>query len=185
MSKSKIGIFVGSLRKASFSKKIAEKLLEIVPENFEFEIIPIGQLELYNQDFDDLNKVPESYVAFRKKVSELDGCIFITPEYNRGVPAVLKNALDVASRPGGKGVWTKKPGAVISNSPGTLGGFGANHQLRQTLTSVNIFTMQQPEAYLSGIGKAFDESGKMDERTTEFLVKFINAFVEWFSNFQK
>ncbi len=185
MSKSKIGIFVGSLRKEAFSKKIAEKLLEIVPDSFEFEIIPIGQLELYNQDFDDYNEVPESYTKFRKKVNELDGCIFITPEYNRGVPAVLKNALDVASRPSGKGVWTKKPGAVISSSPGLLGGFGANHHLRQTLTSVNIYTMQQPEAYLSNIGKSFDEKGVMDERTSEFLVKFIKAFEEWFSHFKK
>ncbi len=185
MDKKHVGIFVGSLRKESFSKKIAEQLLSIAPDNMEFEIIPIGQLELYNQDFDDHNELPESYIQFREKVSQLDAVIFVTPEYNRGLPAVLKNAIDIASRPSGKGVWAKKPGAVISNSPGLLGAFGANHQLRQSLTSVNVYTMQQPEIYLSQISKAFDENGTMDERTTEYLKKFVTAYADWCSVFWK
>lgn len=178
-----IGIFVGSLRKESFSRKVAEEIISLEPPTFKFKIISIGQLPLYNQDFDDHDQVPESYISFRKEVDQLDGVIFVTPEYNRGLPAVLKNAIDVASRPAGKNVWTKKPGAVISNSPGMLGAFGANHQLRQSLTSVNIYTMQQPEIYLSQISKAFDESGKIDDRTTDYLKKFVNAYVDWFNKF--
>lgn len=183
MSKKQIGIFVGSLRRESFSKKVANSLIPMAPEGFEFTIIPIGQLELYNQDYDDYNEVPNSYLEFRETVKNLDGVIFITPEYNRGLPAVLKNAIDVASRPSGKGVWDKKPGGVISNSPGMIGAFGAHHQLRQSLTSVNVYTMQQPEIYLSQISKALDESGKIDDRTTAYLQKFINAYEEWFKNF--
>ncbi|WP_312324408.1 NAD(P)H-dependent oxidoreductase [Soonwooa sp.] len=185
MDKKHIGIFVGSLRKEAFSKKIAEQLIALSPKNLTLEIIPIGQLALYNQDFDDHDEAPENYKEFREIVKQLDACLFVTPEYNRGIPAVLKNAIDVASRPGGKGVWGKKPGAVISSSPGMLGGFGANHHLRQTLTSVNIYMMQQPEIYLSQIGKAFDENGKLDEHTTEYLKKFMTAFVDWCTIFWK
>ena len=185
MDKKQIGIFVGSLRKESYSKKVAEQLIALSPDTMTLQIIPIGQLALYNQDFDDHDEVPANYIEFREVVKNLDACIFVTPEYNRSVPAVLKYALDVASRPGGKGVWGKKLGAVISNSPGMLGAFGANHHLRQTLTSVNIYTMQQPEIYLSQISKAFDENGKLDERTTEYLKKFMTAFVDWCTIFWK
>jgi len=183
MSKRQIGIFVGSLRQESFSKKIANSIIPMAPEEFEFKIIPIGQLELYNQDYDDDNQTPHSYLEFRETVKNLDGVIYITPEYNRGLPAVLKNAIDVASRPSGKGVWGKKPGAVISNSPGMIGAFGAHHQLRQSLTSVNVYTMPQPEMYLSQISKALDESGNIDERTTSYLQKFINTYIEWCNQF--
>lgn len=131
----KIGIILGSLRKESFSKKIANNVASLFPEGYEAEIVEIGNLALYNQDFDDENNVPAEYTAFRNKMKEIDAVLFITPEYNRSVPAVLKNALDVGSRPYGASVWDGKPAAIISQSPGSLSAFGANHHLRQSPNS--------------------------------------------------
>lgn len=187
MTQKTIGLFIGSLRKEANSRKIAKNLIKMTPEGFTFKIIEIGQLEFYNQDFDDHNQVPDSYTAFRKEVSELDGLIFITPEYNRSMPAVLKNALDVASRPFGKNVWNNKPGAVISSSTGAIGGFGANHHLRQSLTFLNIPTMQQPEIYLGKLKPdVFDENGYFNnEKTTSFIQNFVDAYVKWFQQLTK
>lgn len=114
------------------------------------------------------------------QTSEYDGFLFITPEYNRSVPAVLKNALDVGSRPYGKSVWDGKPGAVISVSPGAFGGFGANHQIRQTLVFLNVPTMQQPEAYIGNIAKLMDDSGNIkDESILEYLKSIMESFETW------
>lgn len=176
-----IGIFAGSLRKESFSKKIARAVVEMAPEGFEFKIISMEGLPIYNQDFDDYDQVPENYVKFRNEVKLLDGFIFVTPEYNRSIPGVLKNAIDVGSRPKGESVWNGKPGAVFSNSPGNLSGFGANHHLRQCLVSLNVPTMQQPEVYLAKIAEVFDEQGKIkNEKTTAFLQKAVGAYIDWF-----
>jgi len=113
-------------------------------------------------------------------VKSFDGVLFVTPEYNRSVPAVLKNALDVGSRPFGQSVWGGKPGAVISVSPGAIGGFGANHHLRQSFVFLDIPVMQQPEAYIGGAAQLFDAEGKIiNEGTREFLVKFMNSFAVW------
>ena len=181
-----IGIIAGSLRKESFSKKIGKALLAMTPEGFEFKTIRLDDLPIYNQDFDDNNEVPEAYTTFRNEVKQLDGFIFITPEYNRSVPAVLKNALDVGSRPYGKSVWDGKPGAIFSNSPGVVGGFGANHHLRQSLVFLNIPVMQQPEVYLSKINELFDESGTIKEgETKEFLKKAVDGFITWFHKNKK
>ncbi len=187
MENKKIGLFVGSLRKAANSKRIAEQLKKMAPSGFEFVIVPMGQLPLYNQDFDDDNEVPETYVSFRKEVAQLDGVIFITPEYNRSVPAVLKNAIDVASRPYGKNMWDGKPGAVISSSSGSISGFGANHHLRQSLTFLNVPTLQQPEAYLANLTPdSFNEDGSFkDLKTTGFLQKITAAYIEWFRLLKK
>ncbi len=180
--KKTIGIIAGSLRRASFSKKIAKALIEMAPEGYDFKIIPIDDLPLYNQDFDDDNDVPPSYVTFRNTIQELDGIIFVTPEYNRSVPAVLKNAVDVASKPSGQNKWNGKPGAVFSNSPGNLSGFGANHHLRQSLVCVNVPVMQQPEVYISGANKLFDEDGNLkDDKVREFLQKAVDAYIDWFN----
>ncbi|MNE54711.1 NADPH-dependent FMN reductase [compost metagenome] len=111
--------------------------------------------------------------------------MFVTPEYNRSVPAPLKNAIDVGSRPYGKSAWGGKPGAVISASPGAIGGFGANHHLRQSMVFLNVPCMQQPEAYLSNAGSAFDESGKLSEKLQPFLQSFINAYGEWVEQHKK
>lgn len=176
-----IGLIAGSLRKESFSKKIARALLPMAPHGFEFKIISIDNLPIYNQDFDDYNNVPESYIKFREEIKSIAGIIFITPEHNRSVPAALKNAIDIGSRPAGKSVWDKKPGAVFSNSPGNLSAFGANHHLRQSLVFLNIPVMQQPEVYLPHIDKVWDENGDLkDENVKNFLQKAIDAYIDWF-----
>jgi chromate reductase len=178
MKTKKIGVIVGSLRKASWNRKIAKVLMSFAPPSFEMEIIEIGQLPHYNQD-DDENPSQIS-VEFKAKISALDGVLFVTPEYNRSFPGVLKNALDVASRPYGQSAWDAKPGAVVSVSPGAIGGFGANHHIRQALTFLNIPCMQQPEAYIGGVANMFDEDGNFNNKSTEdFLRKFMAAFVVW------
>ncbi len=179
----KIGIVVGSLRKESYSKKIAKAVLDMAPKGYDFQIISLDNLVVYNQDFDDEDRVPESYTIFREEVKSTEGIIFITPEYNRSVPGVLKNAIDVGSRPYGKSVWNGKPSAVISNSPGNLAAFGANHHLRQSLVVLNVPVMQQPEVYLAHINESFDESGNItDNRTKDILQKAVDAYIVWFNN---
>lgn len=177
-----IGILAGSLRKESFSKKIAKAIVCMAPEGIEFKIIPLDDLPVYNQDFDDENRVPDSYVAFRDTVRAVDGVIFVTPEYNRSVPGVLKNALDIGSRPMGHSVWNGKPAAVFSNSPGNLSAFGANHHLRQSLVFLNMPTMQQPEVYIAQVKELFDESENLKSgETKDFLKKAVNAYIDWFT----
>ncbi|MBU5340904.1 NADPH-dependent FMN reductase [Caldifermentibacillus hisashii] len=181
----KIGILIGSLRKESFSRKLAENVSALFPEGYETEIVEIGNLPLYNQDFDDYNNVPAEYTTFRNKIKEIDAVLFITPEYNRSVPAVLKNALDVGSRPYGKSVWDGKPAAVISQSPGNLSAFGANHHLRQSLVVLNMPTVQQPEAYIGNVAALLDENGKINNQDTiQFLQSFVDAFVDLIKKYQ-
>ena len=176
----KIAVFVGSLRKESYNRKMAKVLTALAPKSLKLEIVEIGELSLYNQDYDDGGKPLPSWTAFREQVKPFDGVLFVTPEYNRSVPAVLKNALDVGSRPYGQSVWGGKPGAVISVSPGVIGGFGANHHLRQSLVFLDIPTMQQPEAYIGGAAQLFDVDGNItNEATRDFLVKFMVAFAAW------
>jgi chromate reductase, NAD(P)H dehydrogenase (quinone) len=176
----KIGVFVGSLRKESFNRKMAKALTGLAPESMRLEIIEIGDLPLYNQDPDDEGRPPLQWTAFRERVKAVDGFLFVTPEYNRSVPAVLKNALDVGSRPYGSSVWGGKPGAIVSVSPGTIGGFGANHHLRQSLVFLDVPAMQQPEAYIGGAGQIFDEKGNIaNPATKDFLAKFLAAFAVW------
>ncbi|MCM3477937.1 MULTISPECIES: NADPH-dependent FMN reductase [Bacillaceae] len=181
----KIGILIGSLRKESFSRKLAENVSALFPEGYETEIVEIGNLPLYNQDFDDYNNVPAEYTTFRNKIKEINAVLFITPEYNRSVPAVLKNALDVGSRPYGKSVWDGKPAAIISQSPGNLSAFGANHHLRQSLVVLNMPTVQQPEAYIANVATLFDENGKINKQDTiQFLQSFVDAFVDLIKKYQ-
>ncbi|MEI8198591.1 MAG: NAD(P)H-dependent oxidoreductase [Eubacteriales bacterium] len=180
MESIKIGVFVGSLRKESFTGKIASALSELAPAGFVFERVRIDGLPMYNQDLDDSKTPPAQWEAFRDSVKKYDAVLFLTPEYNRSVPAVLKNALDVGSRPYGKSVWSGKPGAVVSVTPGALGAFGANHHLRQSLVFLNIPTMQQPEAYIGNASALFDTDGILiNEGTRDFLQKFIDSYVSW------
>lgn len=178
-----IAVLVGSLRKQSINRKVALALAELAPANLRLTIVEIGDLPLYNEDIDVTP--PAAYSTFRNQVSSSDAVLFVTPEYNRSVPAPLKNAIDVGSRPYGKSVWGGKPGAVISASPGAIGGFGANHHLRQSMVFLNVPCMQQPEAYLSNAGSAFDDSGKVSESVRPFLQSFINAYAEWVEQFKK
>ncbi|USW93600.1 NAD(P)H-dependent oxidoreductase [Pseudomonas proteolytica] len=173
-----IAVLVGSLRKESINRKVAQALAQLAPANLKLNIVEIGELPLYNEDLDGATP-PAAYTTFRQQVAAADGVLFVTPEYNRSVPAALKNAIDVGSRPYGQSAWSGKPGAVISVSPGAIGGFGANHHLRQSLVFLNVPCMQQPEAYLGGAGSAFDESGKLSEKTKPFLQAFIDAYGQW------
>ena len=171
-------VLVGSLRKDSFNRKMALALAELAAPGLKLEIIEIGHLPLYNQDLD--TNPPAEWVALRDRIRKADAVLFATPEYNRSIPGVLKNAIDIASRPYGKNTFDGKPGAVISVSPGAIGGFGANHHLRQSLVFLNVLPLQQPEAYIGGAATLFDAEGKItNPATKEFLAKFVAAFAAW------
>ena len=173
-----VAVLVGSLRKDSLNRKVALALAELSPANLKLNIVEIGELALYNEDI-DVTPPPAPYSTFRDQIRPADAVLFVTPEYNRSVPGVLKNAIDVGSRPYGQSVFSGKPGAVISVSPGAIGGFGANHHLRQSLVFLDVPCMQQPEAYLGGAGDAFDASGKLSDKVRPFLQKFIDQFAGW------
>ena len=178
MKKYKIAVIVGSLRKESYNLKTAKAIMEIAPESLSLELLHIEGIPLFNEDLE--SNPPKEWVALKDKIKSVDGLLFLTPEYNRSVPAVLKNVIDVASRPYGKNSWDGKPAAVISVSIGNISGFGANHHLRQSLTFVNVPTMAQPEAYIGGAAALFDENGKLKKDSTkDFLKSFMNAFEKW------
>ena len=177
-SKKNVAIVVGSLRKASLNRKMANALIAMAPATLALKIVEIGELALYNQDTDA--QPPAPWADFRKEIAASDAVLFITPEYNRSVPSALKNAIDVGSRPYGKSAWAGKPAAVISVSPGALGAFGANHHLRQSLVFLNMPAMQQPEAYIGGADKLFAEDGSISNPATqEFMTKYLAAFEQW------
>lgn len=178
MKKFKIAVLVGSLRKESWNKKVADVLPEFAPDTLVLEIISIGALPFYNEDLE--TSPPEEWIIFRKHLASFDGVLFVTPEYNRSVPAMLKNAIDVGSRPYGKSCWEGKPGAIISVSPGRLSAFGANHHLRQSLVFLNVPAMAQPEAYIGNVASLFDENNNLtNESTQKFLKGFMKAFAVW------
>ena len=173
-----VAVLVGSLRKDSINRKVANALAELAPSGLKLSIVEIGQLPIYNQDGDD--HPPAEWTAFRDRIKAAAAVLFVTPEHNRSVPAALKNALDVGSRPYGKSAWSGKPGAVVSASPGSIGGFGANHHLRQSLVFLNVPAMAQPEAYIGGADKLFDASGKLiNDGTRKFLQSFMLAYEAW------
>lgn len=175
----KIAVLVGSLRKESFSKQLAENIMTLFPKGYDAEIIPLGDLPMYNQDFDAEGEVPEATTNFRNKMKEMDAVLFVTPEYNRSIPAVLKNAVDTGSRPKPESVWNGKPGLIVSNSPGHLSGFGANHHLRQSLSCLNMPLLQQPEVYLANVKELLGENGKIEKtETVEFLQSVVDGFVQ-------
>ena len=172
-----VGI-AGSLRQASFSRRLLMALRAVSPSELVIENVGIGDLPLYNQDLDD--NPPQAWLQFRERIRRADAVLFVTPEYNRSVPGVLKNALDVGSRPYGHSVWDSKPCAVVSCSPGAIGGFGAQHHLRQSLAYLNMPTMTQPEAYLGGIDKLVSTEGRfVATATRDFGRSFMLAFEMW------
>jgi chromate reductase len=175
-----VAVIVGSLRRESVSRRAALALAAAAPATLALQIVEIGQLPLYNQDLDDGASAPAPWAEFRQRLAAFDAVLFVTPEYNRSVPAPLKNAIDVGSRPYGRSAWDGKPGAVVSVSPGALGAFGANHHLRQSLVFLNVPCMQQPEAYIGGAARLFDAQGQAaDEGTRALLTKFMAAFAAW------
>lgn len=182
--KFKIAVVVGSLRKESFNRKIAENIIRLAEELLEMEIVEIGQLPHYNEDLDNENP-PAEWTAFRKKIKSFDGVFLFTPEYNRSISGVLKNALDVGSRPYGKSVWDCKPAAVASVTKSPLGATVANHTLRQSLVFLNMPVMQQPEIYLGNAQKLFNEDGKLEKDTEDFLKTVIDGYMEWITRIMK
>ncbi len=176
--KRKVAVLVGSLRKESWNRKMALALAGMAPQELELSIVEIGNLPLFNQDW-EANPPPEVR-AFKERIKGADAVLFVTPEYNRGVPGVLKNALDVASRPYGQSAWSGKPAAVMSVAPGAIGGFGANHHLRQSLVFLDMPVLQQPEAYVGNAVSLFDDQGRIvNDGTRKFLTGFLEAFARW------
>ncbi|EHN59691.1 NADPH-dependent FMN reductase [Oenococcus kitaharae] len=180
----KIALIVGSLRKKSYTRAVGTQAAALLPKGFELVDMKISDLALYNQDFDDENQVPESWQRFRKQMADIDAVIFATPEYNRSMPAALKNALDVGSRPVGQSIWNGKPALIISVSPGNISGFGANHHLRQSLVFLNMPVVAQPEVYIGKVRDLLDDNLKIiNPGTTAFLQTAINTFVDLVKRF--
>jgi chromate reductase len=180
----KVAVLIGSLRKNSYSGQLARALIDLAPKSLAFTIVEIGDLPLYNQDIEA--EAPAPYHRFRTEMRSAAAVLFVTPEYNRSIPGGLKNAIDVGSRPYGQSVFNGKAAAVISQSPGAIGGFGANHVLRQSLVFLNMPVMQQPEAYIGHSAELFDETGAVKtEATHHFLKSIIDAFAAWVALFDK
>ena len=178
MKKFKIAVIVGSLRKESYNLKTAKELIRFAPESLDMQLLDISGLPMFNEDLEATP--PQEWEDLREKIRAVDGLLFVTPEYNRSVPGVLKNAIDVGSRPYGENSWNGKPAGIVSVSIGAISGFGANHHLRQSLTFINVPAMAQPEAYIGGAAELFDDQGKLTNSSTkEFLKEFMTAFEKW------
>lgn len=177
-----VAVFVGSLRKGSITRLVANALIAVAPPRLRFEVIEIRELTHY--DFDLEEDVPAPWKTFRERMQRAEAMLFVTPEYNRSVPGALKNAIDVGSRPPPASVWRGKPAGVVSMSPGMLGGFGANHHLRQSLVCLDVATMPAPEVYVGGAAKLFDEQGKLtNDASKEVFTKYMTAFDRWVDRF--
>lgn len=174
-----VAVLIGSLRKDSLNRKMANAMIAMAPQGMTLAEVPIGDLPLYNSDLEGA-KAPSAWTVFRERIAAVDALLFVTPEYNRSVPGGLKNAIDVGSRPYGSSVWSGKPGAIVSVSPGAIGGYGANHHLRQSFVFLDILPLQQPEAYVGNAGKLFADDGSIQvDATREFIGKFLEEFAKW------
>ncbi|NLB38245.1 MAG: NAD(P)H-dependent oxidoreductase [Clostridiales bacterium] len=169
----KIGIIAGSLRKGAYTKSVAKAVQDMFPKGWEVTMIEFDHLPLFSQDYEEDGQNPASYTAFRNQIGAQDAFVFVTPEYNRSIPGGLKNALDVASRPYSENKWNGKPAAVISSSIGRIGGFGANHHLRQVMTFLNMPPVQQPEVYLSEVQDMLDEQGNLNSPEVRGLLQSV------------
>lgn len=178
MSSIDVAVIVGSLRRESLNRQFAKILIGLAPPLLHPQIVEIGDLPLYNIDLEA--NVPAAWAAFRERMRRAQAVLFVTPEFNRSVPGALKNAIDVGSRPYGQSIWSGKPAAIVSVSPGAIGGFGANHHLRQSLVFLDMPTLQQPEAYISGADKLLDSHGALaNEGTRDFLSRYMQTFAAW------
>jgi chromate reductase, NAD(P)H dehydrogenase (quinone) len=179
----RVGVIVGSLRKAAYTRMLARALPDLTPPSLQLVEIGIGDLPLYNFDL-ETDQPPPAWKAFRTAIKATDAVLFVTPEYNRSMPGAVKNALDVGSRPWGDSAWTGKPAGIISLTPGALGGMAANHHLRQVALAVNLAAMPYPEAYIPDAATLFDESGTLtNAETRQFLQTFMEAFAVWVGKF--
>jgi NAD(P)H-dependent FMN reductase len=173
-----VAVLVGSLRRESYTRKIAEAAIERAGTGLSCVIFEIGDLPHYNQDLDETP--PAAWTRFRAEVGAADAVLFFTPEYNRSFPGVLKNAIDIGSRPQGHNLWDKMPAGVVSVTPYRLGGMAANHALRQTFVFLNMTVMQQPEAYIGQAADALDEHGRVkDDKIGDLLGQFMSGFENW------
>ena len=180
----RIGLIVGSLRKGAYTRMLANAVKEIAPSNMSLVDIGIGDLPLYNQDL-ETDSPPPAWTTFRKAVAGTDAVLFVTPEYNRGMPGALKNAIDVGTRPWGHSVWNGKPTAVMSLTPGPLGAMSSHQQLRHTLSVINSPTLPGPEVYMPGAASLFNEAGKLtNEATKDIILQLLKAFEVWIARFK-
>jgi chromate reductase len=179
-----VAVLVGSLRKESFSLKIANAFAKIAPSSLKLEIVTLHDLSFFNQDLEATP--PADWIKFRETIQKADAVLFVTPEYNRSVSGVLKNAIDVGSRPYGKSSFAGKPTGIVSNSPGPLGGVAAAMHLKSILPGISGPIMQQPEIYLNGVGDAFDDKGHLTKESLEKVLKaYIDAFAAWVDRLTK
>jgi chromate reductase, NAD(P)H dehydrogenase (quinone) len=176
MGQFNIALILGSARCNGWSNKLGQAIGSLAPTSMTFQSIQIGDLQLYHEEIEE--NPPLEWMRFRSEVRAVDAVLFVTPEYNRSIPAALKNAVDIGSSPDNQSIWAGKPAAIISFSPGRIGGFGANHHLRQSLVFLDMPVMQQPEVYLSEVGKLFTpESELLGAR--DLLADFLRAFQRW------
>lgn len=173
-----IGVIVGSLRNGSYTGIVANKIIDLLPEGYEGKILDISDLKFYNEDLDTETVVDESYKKLRDELDKVDAVVFATPEYNRSIPAVIKNAVDVGSRPYGQSKFEGKPALVVGVSPGAYGAFGANHHLRQSLVFLDMPVVQQPEAYLANITEYIENGEVTNSKTIEILQSLVDRFVD-------
>ena len=168
-------VLVGSLRKESFTLKIANALAKLAPDSVKLNVVTLHDISFFNQDLEATP--PADWLAFREKLQKSNGVLFVTPEYNRSIPGVLKNAIDVGSRPYGKSSFNGKPVGIVSNSPGPLGGVSAAKHLQNILPGISGPILQQPEIYLNGVGDAFDDKGELIKESLQKVLKqYIDAY---------
>ncbi|MBP6652871.1 MAG: NAD(P)H-dependent oxidoreductase [Burkholderiaceae bacterium] len=177
MSQTKIAVIVGSLRKDSFNRKLATALAALAPADFTFEQVRIDDLPLYNQDHD--GAPPAEVTRLKETIQSAQGLLFLTPEYNRSIPGVLKNAIDHASRPYGQSVWAGKPAGVLGVSVGAIGTALAQQHLRNILAYLDVPTLGQPEAFIQAKEGLFDDAGNIGAGSKEFLQAWVNKYVAW------
>ncbi|WP_186109016.1 NADPH-dependent FMN reductase [Burkholderia gladioli] len=174
----RIAVVVGSLRRESFNRALAKAVISLAPDDFDLEFADIGKLALYSQDYDPA--FPAEATAFKKQIEEADGLLFVTPEYNRSIPGVLKNALDWGSRPWGHNSWSGKPGAVLGTSPGAIGTALAQQHLRNVLSYLDVATLAQPEMFIKHDTSRIDDEGKIvSDDTRKFLQSFVDRYADW------
>jgi chromate reductase, NAD(P)H dehydrogenase (quinone) len=177
MSKYKIAVIVGSLRKDSFNRKLANAIVKLAPAEFSFQQVQINDLPLYNQD-DDVNQA-ESVKRLKNEIKDAQGLLFVTPEYNRSIPGILKNAIDHASRPYGQNAWAGKPAGVLGASIGVIGSAMAQQHLRNVLAFLDVRTLAQPEAFIHAKDGLFDEFGNIGTDSKLFLQNWMDRYVAW------
>jgi chromate reductase len=180
----RIAVIAGSLRKESFTLKIAKALTKLAPDALKLEIVTLHGISFFNQDLE--SAPPADWVAFREKLQQSGGVLFVTAEYNRSIPGVLKNAIDVGSRPSGKSSFLGKPIGIVSNSPGPLGGISAAKHLQNILPGICGPIMGQPEIYLNGIGDAFDDKGELIKDSLRTVLKqYVDAYAAFIERYYR